>query len=146
MMIDQPWSPADLRGKAATMSRTIAESDVYLFGGITGDLAAYHVDEAAMRRTDLGRRVAHGVLLLGLGSAVSSTFWTTYSGDGRTISYGYDRVRFVKPVFIGDTVTVRYELTDYDAPARKTFATITATNEHDDVVLSAVHITKVGDL
>lgn len=145
-MSQQDWSPAGLRGRAATLSRTIAESDVYLFGGITGDLAAYHVDEAAMRRTDLGRRVAHGVLLLGLGSAVSSKFWTTYEGDGRTISYGYDRVRFVRPVFIGDSVTVHYELTDYDDSARKAFATITATNEHGDVVLSAVHITKVDDL
>jgi acyl dehydratase len=146
MEVGNTWSVAGLIGRSVEMSRTIAESDVYLFAGISGDLASYHIDEAAMRRTDLGRRVVHGVLVLGIGSAVGSKFWSTYGGEGRTISYGYDRVRFIRPMFIGDTVTVRYELTAYDQDAQKTLGTITATNEAGDVALSAVHVTKVGSL
>jgi acyl dehydratase len=144
--VETTWSIAELIGRSVEMSRTIAESDVYLFAGISGDLASYHIDEAAMRRTELGRRVVHGVLLLSIGSAASSKFWSTHGGEGRTISYGYDRVRFIRPMFIGDTVTVRYELTQYDQDAQKAFASVTATNETGDVALSAVHVTKVGAL
>lgn len=140
------WTASSLVGRSVEVRRTIAESDVYLFGGITGDLASYHIDEPAMRDTDLGGRVVHGVLLLGLGSAASTKFWCEYGGEGRTISYGYDRVRFVRPVFIGDTVTVRYQLSEVDAAAGKAFAAVTATNDAGEVTMSAVHVTKLGDL
>lgn len=52
-------------GIATTFRKTVSESDVYLFAGITGDLSPNHVDEAFMKTTPYGGRIAHGALLVG---------------------------------------------------------------------------------
>lgn len=129
-------------GKKVTMRKTVGESDVYLFAGITGDLGPNHCDEEFMRKTPYGHRIAHGVLAVGFMSACS----TKVIGDlppAAVVSYGYDRVRFPKPLFIGDTVTVTYEIVERDEKAMKTFAKVTCTTERGDTVAAATHILKV---
>lgn len=129
-------------GKKVTVRKTVGESDVYLFAGITGDLGPNHVDEEFMRGTPYGRRIAHGVLAVGLMSAAS----TKVIGDmppAAVVSYGYDRVRFPKPLFIGDTVTVTYEIVERDEATMRTFAKVTCTTERGDTVAAATHILKV---
>ena len=59
-------------GDRATFRKTVGESDVYLFSGITGDFSPNHVDEVAMQRSPYGRRVAHGALIIGYMSAAST--------------------------------------------------------------------------
>jgi acyl dehydratase len=59
------------------------------------------------------------------------------------VSYGYDRIRFVKPVFIGDTLTVDYLVDRIDEHEGKTFASVSITNQHHDVVCVATHILKL---
>ena len=59
-------------GKTVTVRKTVSESDVYLFAGITGDLSPNHVDEEYMRKTRYGRRIAHGALAVGLMSHAST--------------------------------------------------------------------------
>lgn len=130
-------------GRIARLGRTIGESDVYLFAGITGDLAPYHVNHVSMKDTVYGGRIVHGVLLLGLVSAASTLYWTDAKGVGMTVSYGYDRVRFVDAVKIGDTVEVTYRVTGSDRAKSLVHSTATITNEAGDTVLSAVHLTKV---
>jgi 3-hydroxybutyryl-CoA dehydratase len=130
-------------GHERRMARTIAESDVYLFAGISGDLASYHINHAAMKDTVYGGRIVHGVLLLGLVSAASSLYWSSVDGEGMTVSYGYDRVRFVDAVPIGETVEVRYRVTGSDQAKSLVHSTATITNEAGDTVLAAVHLTKV---
>jgi 3-hydroxybutyryl-CoA dehydratase len=130
-------------GHETRMARTIAESDVYLFAGITGDLASYHVNHAAMKDTVYGGRIVHGVLLLGLVSAASSLYWSSVDGEGMTVSYGYDRVRFVGAVPIGETVEVHYRVTGSDESKSLVHSTATITDEAGETVLSAVHLTKV---
>lgn len=131
-----------LLGKQVTFAKTIAESDVYLFAGITGDLSPYHVNEEMMRESQFGGRIVHGVLTLGLLSTASTLFWSTYGAAGQGVSLGYDRVRFVAPAFLGDTLTATYELTDYDSERRRFSAAGTVVNQHDKVCLVATHITK----
>jgi 3-hydroxybutyryl-CoA dehydratase len=127
-------------GRRVTFSKTISESDVYLFAGITGDLAPNHVDEEYMRKTRYGRRIAHGALALGL---MSNTSTKILEGlPGTWVSYGYDRVRFPAPLFIGDTVTVAYEIAERDPVERKTFARVTCTTHDGRVVAVATHILK----
>jgi acyl dehydratase len=58
------------------------------------------------------------------------------------VSYGYDRVRFPAPLFIGDTVTVAYEIVDRNPEERKTFARVTCTTQTGAVVAAATHILK----
>jgi acyl dehydratase len=127
-------------GKRATFSKTVTESDVYLFAGITGDLAPMHVDEEYMKKTRYGRRIAHGALAMGL---MSNTSTRVLEGvPGTWVSYGYDRVRFPAPLFIGDTVTVTYEIVERNAAERKTFAKVTCTTQTGAVVAAASHILK----
>jgi 3-hydroxybutyryl-CoA dehydratase len=130
-------------GHETRMARTIAESDVYLFAGISGDLASYHINHAAMKNTVYGGRIVHGVLLLGLVSAASSLYWSSVDGEGMTVSYGYDRVRFVGAVPIGETVEVHYRVTGSDQAKSLVHSTATITNEAGKTVLAAVHLTKV---
>ena len=61
---------------------------------------------------------------------------------GTWVSYGYDKVRFPAPLFIGDTVTVDYEIVERDPAQRKTFARVTCTTQRGDVVCAATHILK----
>jgi 3-hydroxybutyryl-CoA dehydratase len=128
-------------GRKVTVRKTVSESDVYLFAGLTGDLSPNHVDEEYMRKTKYGRRIAHGALLVGLMSQASSKIITDLPGT--IVSYGYDRIRFPAPCFLGDTVTVTYEIVERDAAALKTFARVTCTTERGDVVAAGTHILKV---
>ena len=128
-------------GRQVTVRKTVSESDVYLFAGLTGDFSPNHVDEEYMRTTKYGRRIAHGALLVGLMSQASTKIITDLPGT--IVSYGYDRIRFPAPCFLGDTVTVTYEIVERDAAAMKTFARVTCTTERGDVVAAATHILKV---
>ena len=128
-------------GKKVTVRKTVSESDVYLFAGLTGDLSPNHVDEEYMRKTKYGRRIAHGALIVGLMSHASTKIITDLPGT--IVSYGYDRIRFPAPCFLGDTVTVTYEIVERDEAAMKTFARVTCTSQRGDVVAAATHILKV---
>lgn len=128
-------------GRTVTVRKTVSESDVYLFAGLTGDLSPNHVDEEYMRKTKYGRRIAHGALIVGLMSHASTKIITDLPGT--IVSYGYDRIRFPAPLFLGDTVTITYEIVARDEAAMKTFARVTATSQRGDVVAAATHILKV---
>jgi 3-hydroxybutyryl-CoA dehydratase len=127
-------------GTSVKVTKTIGESDVYLFAGLTGDLHPNHVDETYMAAGRYGRRVAHGVLLVGFMSAASSKFLLDHQIDG--VSYGYDRVRFVKPAYIGDTITVTYTLEDISAEDSKSRAKVEVTRADGELVAVATHILK----
>src|SRR5258708_18156811 len=96
-------------GDQVTVHKTVGETDIYLFAGITGDFSGNHVDEEYMRQSTYGRRIAHGALLVGYMSTASTKMIERCVGSGideTPVSLGYDGVRFLGPVFINDTVTV----------------------------------------
>lgn len=130
--------PAVDVGAEVTFSKTVGESDVYLFAGITGDLSPNHVNEQKMAGTPYGRRIAHGALLVGFMSNTSTAMIEELGATA--VSYGYDRVRFVGPVFIGDTVTVRYTITELRPEKQQTVAAVEVTNQDGAVVAVAQHI------
>ena len=124
-------------------SKTVSESDVYLFAGITGDLAPNHVDEAFMKKSAFGRRIAHGALIVGYMSRASSLIIERAppSPEGYSaVSAGYDKVRFLKPVFIGDTITITYEVERLELARHRTIAKVEVTNERGELVAVADHI------
>jgi acyl dehydratase len=134
----------DLRvGDVSTFRKTVGESDVYLFAGITGDLDPNHVDEEFCRGTSLGRRVAHGALLVGFMSAASTI--AVQSFPGHLVSVGYDRIRFLQPVFIGDTIEVRYHITDLDAQRQRLAASVEIWNQDSQLVAVATHLQQLID-
>ncbi|MDP6345939.1 MAG: MaoC family dehydratase [Alphaproteobacteria bacterium] len=132
-------------GDAASFAKTVSESDIYAFAGVTGDFAAPHTNEEYMKRTQYGERVAHGALLVGFMSTASAILGgrlTEGREDLTPMSLGYDRVRFVAPVRIGDTITVTYEVSELEPERRRSRSTLTATNQHGETVGVAEHIMK----
>ncbi len=128
-------------GRTVTVRKTVGESDVYLFAGVSGDFHPNHVDEEYMRGTPYGRRVAHGALMVAFMSAASTKM--ILGLPGTIVSYGYDRIRFPHPAFIGDTIQVTYEIVERDLAARKVLSRVTCTNQREEVVAAAMHILKV---
>lgn len=132
-------------GDSVTFSKTVSESDVYLFAGITGDFSPNHIDEEAMKGTAYGQRVAHGALLVGYMSTASTRILDVFAGrdgDETPVSLGYDRIRFLAPVFFGDTVTVDYAIESVDIERRRTTGEISVTNQRGELVAVATHILK----
>lgn len=130
-------------GDAAESSKTIAESDIYLFAGITGDFAPNHVDEEYGRGTIYGGRIAHGMLVLSYASTTMGMMQAR--ANQQCVGYGFERVRFTGGVKLGDTLTVRYEITELDQDANKSFGTIEIRNQRDELVVVATHILKFFD-
>jgi acyl dehydratase len=132
-------------GDQVRFSKTVSESDVYLFAGITGDLAPNHVDEEYMRGTPYGRRIAHGALLVGFMSTASTMMVERQGGltaEETPVSLGYDRIRFTAPVFFGDTITVTYTIAEIDPIRRRSRSRIEVTNQQGQTVAVAEHILK----
>jgi 3-hydroxybutyryl-CoA dehydratase len=132
-------------GDTIKFSKTVGEADVYMFAGLTGDLSQNHVDEQFMSHSIYGHRIAHGALMVGFMSTASTRMIeeSLKKGiDSTPVSLGYDGVRFLKPVFFGDTITVVYVIAEIDEARRRTLANIEIKNQHGDLVAVGKHITK----
>jgi acyl dehydratase len=90
-----------------TLGRTIPEADIVLHAGQTGDFYPHHMDAEWSATQPFGQRIAHGTLIFSVGVGMTA-------GDinPRAFSYGYDRLRFIKPVHIGDTITCRVTISE----------------------------------
>ncbi|QQK77775.1 MaoC family dehydratase N-terminal domain-containing protein [Salicibibacter cibarius] len=130
-------------GDKVTFSKTVGETDVYMFAGITGDFAPNHVNEEYMNKTPYKKRIAHGVLSIGFASTTSSLFFEKVDTKGMgAVSYGYDRIRFIQPIFIGDTVTVHYTIAEIDHENLKSIAEIEIYNQNNEICTAGQHILK----
>lgn len=132
-------------GDSVTFEKTVGESDVYLFAGITGDLAPNHINEEFMKKSAYGRRIAHGALLVGYMSTASSLIVDRFvkpGGDETPVSLGYDRIRFVGPVFIGDTIKVTYTIKRVEPDKRRSYGEIAVTKQDGSTVAVGEHILK----
>lgn len=132
-------------GDQVRFSKTVSESDVYLYAGITGDFSGNHVNAEFMRTSMFGARIAHGALLVGFMSTCSTMLieQNLQKGiDSTPVSIGYDRMRFVAPVYFGDTITVVYMVSEVDLERRRTRAAIEITNQKGETVAIAEHSMK----
>ena len=128
-------------GDSTTFSKTVSESDVYMFAGLTGDFCKNHVDAEYMKNTPFGERIAHGALLVGFMSTASSEIVKDgiNESDLTPVSIGYDRIRFIKPVLINDTITVKYVIEEINFEKSRSIADIKITNQHNELVCVAKH-------
>jgi 3-hydroxybutyryl-CoA dehydratase len=135
-------SVSDAIGLSTSFRKTVSESDVYLFAGITGDLSPNHVDEEFMKSTPYGGRIAHGALLVGYMSGCSTDIVAQCVSlkDFQPVSLGYDRIRFTKGVLIGDTIQLDYKITSTDAAKSRTIADITIHNQRGELCAVATHV------
>ena len=125
-------------GLRTRVTKTVSESDVYLFAGITGDFDPNHVDEEYTKKTSLGHRVAHGALIVGYTSAASTRILEDF--ERPMVSVGYDRIRFLKPVYFGDTLTIDYVIESIEREKERTIAKIEVKNQKDVLVAVLTHI------
>ena len=120
-------------GDSASHSKTISETDVYLFAGITGDLNPAHVNESVASASRFGGRIAHGILSAGLISAVLAM---QLPGPG-TIYLGQE-LKFTRPVRFGDTVTATCTVSDIRAEKNIVKLDTVCTNQAGEVVLQGM--------
>lgn len=136
----EEYEPGTVRN---TLGRTITETDIVLHAGQTGDFYPHHMDAEWCKTQDFGQRIAHGTLIFSIGVGM-----TAGAVNPEAFSYGYDRLRFVKPVFIGDTIRVRVTVHDKrDHPKRTGFGMVTeqceVLNQRHEVVLACEHLLMV---
>lgn len=138
MSASKTASELTARPDAVQFSKTVSEADIYMFAGVSGDFAPVHVDAEYAAASAAGERVAHGILLMAFMST-AATAWCAKAG-AHTLSYGYERVRFIKPVRIGDTVTVTYAK-DSELPEKSQIvAAVEAHNQRGELIGVASHI------
>ena len=130
-----------LIGDTTSFTKTVSESDVYQFAGITGDFSPNHVNKAYMEKSSYGRLMAHGALIVGFMSTVSTQIIAhSREAEETPVSVGFGKVWFLKPVFLGDTITVAYTVSEIDVVRRRSTAGIEVTNQNDELVAVASHI------
>ncbi|HNR52157.1 MAG: (R)-specific enoyl-CoA hydratase [Deltaproteobacteria bacterium ADurb.BinA179] len=117
-------------GDYAEFAKTIAEADIYLFAGLTGDLNPAHVNEEYARETFFKTRIAHGILQAGF---ISAAIGMQLPGPG-TI-YIRQELNFLAPVRIGDTVTARVEVAEINAEKNRVVLKTTCRNQNQETVL-----------
>lgn len=117
-------------GQAASFSKTISESDVYMFAGVTGDVNPAHVNEAYAQTTPFKTRIAHGILSAGL---ISAVLGTQLPGPGAI--YASQTLKFTAPVHIGDTITARATIKEL-IPERNRAIVETVCRNQDGIVVT----------
>lgn len=118
-------------GQSASFAKTITESDVYTFAGLSGDLNPAHINEEYAKGTRFGGRIAHGMLSAGL---ISAVIGMQLPGPG-TIYMG-QTLKFLSPVRIGDTVTATVKVTSIDEQRRRAVLETTCTNQEGTLLIS----------
>jgi len=123
-----------------TYGRTITEADFVIHAGHTGDFFPHHMDAEAMKATPFGQRIAHGTMTFAIGIGL-----TAGEVNPLAFTYGYERLRFPRPVFIGDTIHTELTIAGLDAdPKRPDHGRITeevrVINQRGEVVLACQHI------
>ena len=138
---DRWFEDYEIGESRTSVGRTITEADVVLHAGQTGDFFPHHMDAEWMKTQPAGQRIAHGTLILSVAVGMTAS-----DINPQSMSYGYDRIRFIRPVFIGDTITVRAEITEKFDHKRMpethgyVHELVTVTNQRDETVLVLTHL------
>jgi acyl dehydratase len=122
-----------------TCGRTITETDIVTHAGQTGDFFPHHMDAEWCATQDFGQRIAHGTLIFSI--AIGST---AEDINPAAMSYGYDKLRFIKPVFINDTIITTATITEKREHKKPEFGImvekIEVLNQHKETILVCDHL------
>ncbi len=123
-------------GQSESFTKTISESDVYLFAGVTGDFNPAHIDEEQAKNSKFQTRIAHGMLSAGL---ISNVIGMKIPGPG-TI-YLNQSLTFCAPVHIGDTITAIAEVLSIDYEKNRVYLKTFCKNQEDQIVVTGEAVT-----
>lgn len=115
---------------SGSFTKTITEKDVFAFADVSGDFNPLHIDEEYAKKTRFGRRVAHGILMAGI---ISTVLGGEIPGVGTVFVELH--IRFLKPVFIGDTVTANAIVTEIINPKRMRLMVYCVNQDGADVAI-----------
>jgi acyl dehydratase len=123
-----------------TLGRTITEADIVIHAGQTGDFFPHHMDAEWCATQPFKRRIAHGTLVLSVAIGMTATDINPVA-----LSYGYDRVRFIRPVYINDTIRVSATISDKRPHPKRSnqgivVERVEAFNQQNEIVLSCEHL------
>src|SRR3954451_14223201 len=125
----------ELNEKRSTGGRTVTETDIVIHAGQSGDFFPHHMDEEWCKTQPFKKRVAHGTMIfsIGIGLAASEI-------NPEAFSKGYDRLRFVKPVHIGDTIHSEITISGKTDAKKPEYGSVTehveVINQNGEVVLA----------
>ncbi|NII25996.1 dehydratase [Pseudoflavitalea sp. X16] len=122
-----------------TFGRTITETDIVLHAGQSGDFFPHHMDEEWCKTQPFKKRIAHGTLIFTVAIGLTAQVINEVS-----MTYGYERLRFTRPVFIGDTITARVSIKakgDHKKPAYGLVTELVEVfNQHNELVMVCEHL------
>ena len=123
----------------STYGRTITETDIVIHAGQTGDFFPHHMDEEWCKTQPFKKRMAHGTLIFSIAVGL-----TANEINEVAMTYGYERLRFIKPVFIGDTIKVTVTIKEKKEHKKPGFGLVTelveAYNQNNELVLVCEHL------
>ena len=117
-------------GDSASFTKTVTETDLYMFAGISGDFNPAHINEEYAKNTPFEGRIAHGMLSAAF---ISTVLGTQLPGPG-TIYLGQE-LKFTKPVRFNDTVTITCTVSELIEEKNRVILDTTGTNQNGDVVV-----------
>jgi acyl dehydratase len=121
------------------LGRTITETDIVIHAGQTGDFFPHHMDEEWCKTQPFRKRIAHGTLIFSIAVGMTAGLINEVA-----MTYGYERLRFIKPVFIGDTITVSVTIKEKKDHKKPGFGLVTelveAFNQAGELVMLCEHI------
>ena len=140
MIREQFFEDYDVGFSRQSLGRTITEADIVLHAGQTGDFFPHHMDAEWCKTQDFGQRIAHGTLIFSMAIGM-----TAGEINPQAMSYGYDRLRFIRPVFIGDTIRVTASIVDKRDHPKRVESGIVAekievVNQRNETVLVCEHL------
>ncbi len=126
-----------------SLGRTVTESDIVNFAGLSGDFNPIHMDHEFAKKTVFRKPIAHGLLVLSMGSGLGLMF-----PPMRTVAFlGIKDWKFLDPVYIGDTIRARAKVLEKEERSRGRRGVITwqrqNVNQHNKVVQEGVSVTLV---
>ena len=140
MIVEQYFEDYEVGSERVSFGRTITETDFVVHAGHTGDFFPHHMDAEWCAGQEIGQRIAHGTMIFSIGIGLTATTINPHA-----MSYGYDRLRFVRPVFINDTIHTITRIADTrDHPKRSSHGVVTEAvairNQRDETVLACEHL------
>lgn len=140
MIAEQYFEDYSLGDERKSFGRTITETDFVVHAGHTGDFFPHHMDAQWCATQEIGQRIAHGTMIFSIGIGLTATTINPHA-----MSYGYDRLRFIRPVYIGDTITTITSIAGKrDHPKRATHGIVTEAvdirNQRGETVLACEHL------
>lgn len=139
MILNKYFEEFELNEVRETTGRTITETDIVMHAGQTGDFFPHHMDAEWCKTQPFKQRMAHGTLIFSVAVGLTANHINELA-----MTYGYEKLRFTKPVFIGDTIKVKITITELKDHKKPGFGLVTEKvetfNQNQELVMVCEHI------